>query len=154
MNRWVLAALVAGGVLVVDQATKAWAEATLPGNPLVVIDGWLAFQYAENPGAAFGILQGAGPYLAIAAVVAIGVVAVMIRAAERTGEVVGLAAIAGGAAGNLVDRLTRGEGLADGAVVDFIRIPVIPNFNVADASLTVGVGLLLVLAFTRERDAV
>lgn len=154
MNRWALAALVAGGVLVVDQVTKAWAEATLPGNPLVVIDGWLAFQYAENPGAAFGILQGAGPFLAIAAVVAIGIVAFMIRAAERTGEVVGLAAIAGGAAGNLVDRLTRGEGLADGAVVDFIRIPVIPNFNVADASLTVGVGLLLVLAFTRERDAV
>lgn len=154
MNRWVLAALVAGGVLVVDQVTKAWAEATLPGSPIVVVEGWLAFQYAENPGAAFGILQGAGPFLAIAAVVAIGIVAVMIRAAERTGEVVGLAAIAGGAAGNLADRLTRGSGLADGAVVDFIRIPVIPNFNVADASLTVGVGLLLVLAFTRERDAV
>lgn len=154
MNRWVLAALVAGGVLALDQVTKAWAEATLPGNSLVVIDGWLAFQYAENPGAAFGILQGAGPFLAIAAVVAIGIVAFMIRAAERTGEVVGLALIAGGAAGNLVDRLTRGSGLVDGAVVDFIRIPVIPNFNVADASLTVGVGLLLVLAFTRERDAV
>lgn len=154
MNRWALAALVAGGVLVLDQVTKAWAEATLPGNTLVVIDGWLAFQYAENPGAAFGILQGAGPFLAIAAVVAIGIVAFMIRAAERTGEVVGLAAIAGGAAGNLVDRLTRGSGLADGAVVDFIRIPIIPNFNVADASLTVGVGLLIVLAVTRERDAV
>lgn len=154
MNRWVLAALVAGGVLVGDQVTKGWAEATLPGNPIVVIDGWLAFQYAENPGAAFGMFQGAGPFLAVAAVVAIGIVAFMIRVAQRPGEVVGLAFIAGGAAGNLLDRLTRGTELLDGAVVDFIKIPVIPNFNVADASLTVGVALLIILSFARERDAV
>lgn len=153
MNRWVAAGTAAAGVVTLDRVTKVWAEATLPGSTIVVVEGWLAFQYAENPGASFGILQGAGPYLAVAAVVAVGVIAAMLRSARSTAEAVGLGLVAGGAVGNLIDRLVRGEGVADGAVVDFIRIPLIPNFNVADAALTVGVVVLLAVSLRRDAHA-
>lgn len=153
MNRWVAAGTAAAAVVVLDRVTKVWAEATLPGSTIVVVEGWLAFQYAENPGAAFGILQGAGPYLAVAAVVAVGVIAAMLRSTRSTVEAVGLGLVAGGAIGNLIDRLVRGEGVADGAVVDFIRIPLIPNFNVADAALTVGVVVLLAVSLRPDTHA-
>jgi len=156
VNRWVAAGTAAAAVVVLDRVTKVWAEATLPGSTIVVVEGWLAFQYAENPGAAFGILQGAGPYLAVAAVVAVGVIAAMLRSTRSTrstAEAVGLGLVAGGAIGNLIDRLVRGEGVADGAVVDFIRIPLIPNFNVADAALTVGVVVLLAVSLRPDTHA-
>jgi signal peptidase II len=57
--------------------------------------------------------------------------------------------VIGGAAGNLVDRLTRGDGLLDGAVVDFIDFSFFPAFNLADSAITVGAVLALWLAARR-----
>lgn len=154
-GRWALAALVAGGVLVADQVTKAWAVGRLPGDPIVVIDGVLEFVYAENTGFAFGLFNGTsiGWLLSLVAVAAVIAMAVLVGRATRWSEVVGFALVAAGAAGNLLDRLTRGPGLTDGFVVDFIKIPLIPNFNLADASLTVGVAILLVLSLRVEAHA-
>lgn len=154
MNRWGAAAIAAVAVVVLDRFTKVWAEATLPGSPMVIVDGWLAFQYAENPGAAFGLFQNAGPTLAVVAIGAIIAIGFMVRASHASAEAAALGMIAGGAAGNLIDRVVRGPGWFDGAVVDFIKIPVIPNFNVADAALTVGVVALLVVSLVVQRDAV
>ena len=153
LNRWTLAGLVAGGIVVLDQLTKRWAQETLPGNPIVVWEGWLAFVYAENTGSAFGFFPGAGAVIAVIGVFAVALLLWMLREAGRNREVVGLGLVGGGAIGNLVDRVTRGDGLVDGAVVDFIKVPLIPNFNVADAALTVGVGLLLVVTWLSSRHA-
>lgn len=150
--RWGAAAVATIAVVLVDRFTKMWAEATLPDAPITIIDGWLAFQYAENPGAAFGIFRDLGPVLAVLAMAALVLIVVMIGRSQRVWEAVALGMIGGGAIGNLIDRLARGDGLADGHVVDFIRVPLIPNFNVADAALTVGVGILLVMSLI-HRDA-
>jgi signal peptidase II len=154
-GRWGLAALVFGAILVLDQLTKAWASDRLPGDPVVVIDGWLEFAYAENTCFSFGLFNGSniGWLIAIVAVGAIAAMAVLVGRSTRAWEVVGFALVAGGAAGNLMDRLLRGDGIADGAVVDFIKVPLIPNFNVADAALTVGVILLLALSMRAEAHA-
>lgn len=154
-GRWGLAGIVSATILVVDQLTKAWAADRLPGDPIVVIDGWLEFVYAENTGFAFGLFHGAnvGWLISIVAVAAIAAMVVLVGRATRRGEVVGFAMVAAGAAGNLVDRLVRGDGIADGFVVDFIKIPVIPNFNVADLSLTAGVVVLLALSMRAEAHA-
>ena len=71
---------------------------------------------------------------------------------ERLGLVtipVGAQLIIGGAAGNLIDRLVRDEGLLRGAVVDFIELQWFPVFNVADAAINIG-AVLLILAVLRE----
>ncbi len=51
--------------------------------------------------------------------------------------------ILGGALGNLSDRIFRGSGFLDGLVIDWIRLPNFPTFNLADSAITVGVVLLL-----------
>jgi signal peptidase II len=154
-GRWGLAALVFGAVLVLDQLSKAWAVGRLPGDPVVVIDGWLEFVYAENTGFAFGLFHGSGVggVISLVAVAAIVAMVVLVSRSERVWEIVGSSLVAGGAAGNLVDRLLRGDGLAEGSVVDFVKIPLIPNFNVADVALTTGVILLLLLSVRAEAHA-
>jgi lipoprotein signal peptidase len=49
--------------------------------------------------------------------------------------------------GNLVDRFARGDGIIDGPVIDWIELSVIPTFNIADASVTLAVSLLLIHAW-------
>ncbi len=149
-HRLLLAIVIAVGVVVLDQLTKRWAVSALADGPIVLVDGWLELDLTFNPGAAFSSLQGIGPLLAIAAVAVAGWITVLIRRrSTRTGEVVALALILGGAVGNLVDRVTRGDGLLDGAVVDFIEPSFFPTFNVADAAITIG-AVLLVLVTVRH----
>jgi signal peptidase II len=149
-HRLLLAIVIAVSVVVLDQLTKRWAVSALADGPIVLVDGWLELDLTFNPGAAFSSLQGIGPLLAIAAVAVAGWITVLIRRrSTRTGEVVALALILGGAVGNLVDRVTRGDGLLDGAVVDFIEPSFFPTFNVADAAITVG-AVLLVLVTVRH----
>jgi signal peptidase II len=64
-------------------------------------------------------------------------------------QAIALGLIMGGAAGNLIDRLLRDEGLLRGAVVDFIDLQWFPVFNVADAAINIG-AVLLVLALLLE----
>ena len=67
----------------------------------------------------------------------------LIARSSRRVELFSLGLILGGALGNLTDRVFRGEGVLDGAVVDWIDWWFIPTFNIADASLNVGVAILL-----------
>ncbi len=144
---------LAGTVLLVDQLSKRWAEATLPGNPQTLIPGWLTLEYAENPGSAFGLFRGSGPIIALVGVGIVGIVLGMVRSAHSRGELVALGIVLGGALGNLTDRFTRGEGLLDGRVIDFIRLWSIPNFNVADASINIGIAVMFILALPFMRRA-
>jgi signal peptidase II len=52
--------------------------------------------------------------------------------------------IIGGALGNLIDRIARGEGFLDGKVIDWVQLPNFPTFNVADSSVSVAVAVLLI----------
>jgi lipoprotein signal peptidase len=135
--------------LAVDQATKVWARAELrPKYPEVVtvIPGFWDMRYSENPGSAFGLfrgLPGARYLLFVIGIGALVVVGSYLRKADpgarRLSAELGL--LAGGALGNIVDRV------AFGRVTDFVVWKVgtheWPTFNVADAALVVGVvGLL------------
>jgi len=142
--------VVAASVIALDQLTKWWAAETLPGSPITVIPDVLHLRYVTNSGAAFGFFSGGGPVLAVLAlVVIVGILVVVVRKTHGWPESVVLGLVIGGAAGNLVDRLTRGDGLLDGAVVDFIDFSFFPAFNLADSAITVGAVLALWLAARR-----
>ncbi len=151
--------LAAFGIYLVDQMSKAWAVRTLRlGQDKTVIDGFLAFAYAENPGIAFGQLQEGGRWgrwalAALAVAAAVAVLTYFFRTARTDDRILGACAfLLAGIAGNLTDRIRLGH------VVDFILVHVgdyhWPTFNVADASICVGAGLLildLILEGRREK---
>ena len=151
-RRLVISGLVAAGVLVLDLVTKRWAAQTFDGRPQTIIDPLLSFTFAENAGSAFNLIQG-GAVLGLAAIVAVGIVIGAVWMPRPTIEVVGFALIGGGAMGNLADRAFRGDGFLDGRVIDWIRFPNFPVFNIADSALTVGVALLLVTAWQRPGES-
>ena len=144
-----LALLIVIVVITLDQWTKALVVANLSPpetrSPIPVIGDYLTIYYIQNSGAAFSLLAN-NIVLAILIGVAICVITYLYARMFNTGPlayklIFGL--IIGGAAGNLIDRVVRG-----GYVVDFIffRIPQIGYhfaiFNIADASISVGVFLL------------
>lgn len=143
------AAAIGAVVVLVDQLTKTWARAALDDSVIDLIPGFLRLALAENSGAAFGLFKGGGQIIAVLAVVAVGIIFVAFKAVDRWWDLIGLGLVLGGAVGNLVDRVTRGDGLLDGRVTDWIDLWFIPNFNIADASISIGVALLLLGALRK-----
>lgn len=147
--------LVAGMVIGLDQWTKWLVRTNLPFQGTWLPDwlGWLS-PYARivhwhNSGAAFGMFQQGW---VLFTVLAFGVVAAIIYYYPRVDVSDWSLRLAmglqfGGAAGNLIDRLAR-----EGRVTDFISIGIFPVFNVADSSITVGVGVLLLGVWLNERN--
>ncbi len=131
------------GVLLLDQATKAWVMATLPyGRPVPVLDDWVRFVYIRNPNAVFGISLGQGPVYLALTIGAIGVLAFLVILERNRFLLFLYGLFLGGALGNLLDRLRWGE------VVDFVdmgigryRWPGV--YNLADAAISVGIVLYL-----------
>ena len=152
MSTRTVALSVGGAVLVLDQLTKWWAIEALSDGPIVLVDGFLALRYVTNPGAAFGMLPGAGSIIALAAIAAVVFIVVVVRSVELPVEAGALGLVMGGALGNLTDRIFRGAGLLDGEVVDFIDFDFFPAFNVADSAITIGALLALVLALRPGRE--
>ncbi len=128
-----------------------------PRDVVPVLDGWLAFVHAENPGAMFSMPLPL-PLIAVAGVVVLWVLLRMMRALPDAARLpaLALALLASGAAGNLADRL------GDGTVTDFIQVSAAgsaaapwlvdrfgtatwPIFNLADIWLVVGVAMLAVM---------
>lgn len=139
--------LASFGVYMVDQSSKAWAVRALrAGDDRTIISGFLDFIYTENPGIAFGQMQGSGSFgrwffvvLAIAAAAA--VLLYFLRTPRSDDRILGACALLlAGIAGNLTDRVRLGY------VIDFIAVHAgswhWPTFNVADASITIGALLL------------
>ena len=156
---WRIGYLVAAlGIYLVDQASKAWAVRRLRFQDLRVIDGLLAFTYAENPGIAFGQLQEGGSFgrwffVVLAAAAAVAVLVYFFRTTRNDDRVLGACALLlAGILGNLTDRIRLGY------VIDFILLHAgqyhWPAFNVADASITCGALLLaydMIFAHRKER---
>ena len=134
-------------VILLDQLTKAWAQAALADGPIVIIEGFFQFRLTYNTGAAFSMFSGGGPILAIIAVGVVGIIMFVLGDASRRGEAIALGMVLGGSIGNLIDRVVRGDAFLDGAVVDFIDFSFFATFNVADMGITLGVGLLLLVTF-------
>ena len=137
--------IVAATVVCVDQVTKTLAVDHLAGGPVHVI-GPFSFALAYNSGIAFSLFAGVGLPIVLLALSLVGLVIWFARGTpSRTGSVaIGL--VAGGAVGNLSDRLFRNDG---GAVIDFIHTGFWPTFNVADASVVCGCALLAIF-FLRD----
>ena len=147
-------ALVAGAALAtvaLDQLTKWWARSTLDDRTIDLV--WtLRFNLVLNRGAAFGL---GSRYAPVGALLATTVLLVLLRTSRtlhRPGALVAVGLVLGGAVGNLLDRLFRaGDGFLGGAVVDFVDLQGWPVFTLADASLWVGIGILL-LASLRDHE--
>jgi signal peptidase II len=139
--------LTAAIVLIVvglDQLTKRWAVSELTNSRPRHVIWTLQWNLTRNSGMAFSQAQGIGPLIGIAALL----VVVWLAWSSRmlTSRVTRIAAglIAGGAIGNLADRVFRGDRILHGAVIDFIDFQWFPIFNVADMAIDIG-GALFVL---------
>lgn len=153
MNPRPIALLVGAIVLVLDQLTKWWALATFDdGHTTSLIGDFLVLRLVKNPGAAFNSLQGSGVLIAVLAIVVVLILVRVSGSAEHRREAVVFGLILGGAVGNLADRVFRAEGFLDGKVIDWIDLWFIPTFNVADASLTIGAALAVIVAFLTSSD--
>ena len=143
-RRLVLPGAVAAAVIASDQLTKALAVSRLSHGPIHLV-GPFDLDLEYNRGVAFSLGSSIGaPLVAIAIAVVILVISLGRRAPGRVGQVaVGL--IAGGAIGNLADRLFRSQG-----VVDFLRSGFWPTFNLADSAIVIGC-ILLAITLIRER---
>ena len=139
--------LWAAGIIIVDQATKYWAEATLvPYEGVPVIGEWIQWRLVYNPGAAFGI--GGDFTWVLTLVAAIAVVGISIFVARISSVRWALAAgsLLGGAISHLGDRLFREPGFARGEIVDFIDYFGFFVGNVADIALVAGAIALVLLS--------
>ena len=144
IRRYLIALAVGAVVVAADLLTKRYAAVEFAGDPVEVIPGFFGFTYLENFGSAFGLFQDGGAVIGIAAILVTVVVLAAIAKERTTFETVILGLVIGGAVGNLVDRFARGDGLLDGGVIDWIELWFIPTFNLADASVSVAVALLLI----------
>ncbi|STC68296.1 signal peptidase II [Corynebacterium pilosum] len=140
-------------VALIDQAVKQlmlnWLE---PGQAVAVIGDWFRFYLLFNPGAAFSMGQDSTwLFTTIQLVFVVGalIAAFFIR---QPWYAVGIALIAGGALGNLCDRLFREPGFWFGHVVDYISVGNFAVFNLADASITIGVVVFVIAVFLDDSD--
>ena len=138
-------------LLAADQLSKIWAARSL-ATPLDIWHGVLAFNYAENRGAAFGMMQNMQPLfiiMSIAFAVAASIyLAARQRSLPRIAQLGGWLAVTG-AIGNMIDRAVRVY------VVDFIYVYAIdfPIFNIADVCLTLGAAMVIIyLVFMAGRE--
>jgi signal peptidase II len=143
---WRLAGALCGLVVVVDQAAKALIEANLVPGQHVDVLGPLGFTLAHNSGVAFGLASGGGVALVALTVAALLFVGVLFaRNPTRPGMWIAVGLLAGGAIGNLADRV-RAE-----AVTDYVDVFSWPPFNLADVAITLGV-VVLALSYVNEGE--
>jgi signal peptidase II len=142
------AAAVVAAVLIADQLTKQLVRSSIAlGDSRHLLPG-ITLVHAQNSGIAFSLFTGSEAGVIVVAAVVLGaVLTYFARHREQRWMWLACGLIVGGALGNLVDRLRVGM------VTDFIKLPDWPAFNVADASITIGVVALLWLVGRRGSAA-
>jgi signal peptidase II len=148
-RHWAVFAALAGGVVVLDQVSKAWVVANFElGESMELLGGWLGIWRVANSGALFGLFR---DQAVLFAVLSVGVIALIVwyhgRAVAGAGwlATIALGLLLGGAIGNFIDRARLGY------VVDFVDMGIpggwrFYTWNVADAAITVSILLLLAMA--------
>ncbi len=143
----VIFALVALPVLIIDQATKAWALSSLelgaPAKPL--IGNFIGLQLVRNPGAAFSLAESFTWVFSLIALAVLGIIIWTGRGMTNLLWQLSLGLLAGGALGNLVDRLIRPPRIFRGHVIDFLNYRGMFVGNIADIAIVVGVITVVVL---------
>lgn len=145
--------LIIAAVVIADQASKNWALNSLSDGRTIDLVWTLRFNLVFNSGMAFSQGQGLGRLIGL---LAIGVAVWLwfsLRKATSRLSVIGTSMLIGGALGNVVDRMFRGEKWLAGAVVDFIDLQWFPVFNIADSAVTVGAALLIFASVATSRKA-
>ena len=166
-RKWKLFWIVSILSLVADQVTKIWARASLPtmpencpdlvdsivarkcvGVPVSVITDYWDWRLSMNTGSAFGLFSSTGAFgrimLSVVGIAAVAGMIWMLRKSRADQRILhwALALVAGGAVGNLIDRIYYG------AVTDFVlwryKTSEWPVFNIADVVLVAGVGLMFI----------
>lgn len=147
--------LLAAAVVLIDQLTKALVEQTFRfGERHTVIPGWFDLTLVYNKGAAFSFLSNADGwqrwfFIVLGTVAAVVIVWMLVRHGSQRLFGFGLAMILGGAVGNVIDRVWRGQ------VVDFLLFHhgnwYFPAFNAADSAITLGAALLILDELLRVR---
>jgi signal peptidase II len=156
-NKYLWVGSIVSIVLVLDQLTKYIVQARIRLHDIItVIPGFFNLTHVRNKGAAFGILAELpefwrSTFFIVVTIVAVAVIIVLIWKANERLLVIAFSLIAGGAVGNVIDRIRYGE------VVDFIQWYVKsyywPSFNVADSAISVGVGLLAIdMLFSKKPE--
>jgi signal peptidase II len=141
---WLLAGGLCALVVALDQVAKAIVENELVPGEKVDVLGPLGLTLAHNKGVAFGLASGSDTPLVVFAVLALGFVGFLLARNPRApGMWIAAGLVAGGALGNLVDRLRAG------GVTDYVEIGSWPPFNIADMAITAGV-VIFALIFLRE----
>lgn len=158
MNKYKLASIWAVVMIILDQATKLWVSSTMEvWTGKAIIPGLFNLVHVLNRGAAWGFLDSETiswqrPLFIAITFLALGFIGYMLRTTEAREKwmIIGLGLIAGGAVGNLIDRVRLG------VVVDFLDFYVgtyhWPAFNVADMALSVGAGCILLSMFLNRNQ--
>ena len=145
---------LAGIIIALDQWTKWLVRTNLPFQG-TWLPGWLEWlsPYARivnwsNSGAAFGTFQNGNTVFTVLAIIVIAAILYYYPRVERSDWTLRLAMALqlGGASGNLIDRLLMKR------VTDFIAVGSFPVFNVADASISIGVAVLVLGVWLKERS--
>jgi signal peptidase II len=147
-NRSVIAWLsLTIGLFAIDQATKAWALASLKQYQSTPFLGQvLKFYLVGNDSAAFSISLGATWIFTIISTIAALVIIWLLMKTKSNGWNATLAVLLAGVVGNLADRLFRTPGFPVGKVVDFLQIPFnFPIFNFADICITTSMTVVVIL---------
>jgi signal peptidase II len=145
--------LTALAILIADQLTKALVAANLElGQRVRVLGDLVQVWHAQNSGAAFSLFQGGSLVFLVVSVLSIGMVAYFHRSLRTQGLWLHLVlgVILGGTLGNFIDRLRQGY------VTDWLSVGIgdarWPTFNVADSSIVVGIGILVLYLFLAHPD--
>ena len=153
-GRLLLIGAIAVAVFVLDRVTKAWVSENIPlGTARPIAGDYLRIVHAQNTGAAFGLLPERTTLLSVLSVLAVVAIVYYYRQIASTSWIVSatLGMQLGGAAGNLLDRVTQGY------VVDFVDVGVgdlrFWAFNVADSSIVVGIIAVTLALWYEERRA-
>mgnify|MGYP003539871305 CR=1 FL=1 len=138
---------IAAIVIIIDQLTKYIVAVNMvEGMSIPIIDEIVHLTFILNPGAAFGLLENNRWFFVGTAIVVLAIIFFYRREiqAEAKPVQVGIALFAGGALGNLIDRVRMG------LVIDFFDFRIWPVFNIADIAICMGVGLILWITIKTE----
>jgi signal peptidase II len=144
---WRLALALSGVIVAIDQGTKAAIQSELvPSERVEVLPG-VHLTNVHNKGIAFGLADGGGSLLVVLTLAALALILILFaRNATRPGIWVPIGLLAGGAFGNLADRVRIDS------VTDFIDLPAWPAFNLADVSIVFGVAGLALVFMEEKRE--
>ena len=135
--------VIAAIAVVVDQLTKYWAVNSLADGRQIHVIWTLQLNLTYNSGMAFSKGSGLGPVIGVVAIIVVVALVISLRRVTNTMTLLAIGLIIGGAIGNIIDRLLRGDAWLRGSVIDFIDFQWWPIFNVADMCVMIGAAMML-----------